>query len=639
MLLVMVKKIFNVKLYLISSGTSSNDIIESINIHKKKIKQDEKKSSFGKFFFNALFKKKKSKNKNSHELTKNIDYEDYNRLELIGIKEIMLSKKNMESKKNILNEFSNLLSTNNQNLKNVYSSLDYNCIETSSLLFDKNFIITICPFISQLVNKYTIKKYLEQYKSHFGIEKNILHNYWKTNRYISNIFNNKNKLIESSKQTNVTKQNSILQIPKEVQQSELNKFIINMNSKIDWKYVNKNDIKNYSINSFKDFLKNRIIDSIKKKNRVSPFIFVLNAEFINELISHFYNIKYNLYIENTSIFSIDLEISIDSIFHFFQYESVKQLKKVYPTRFNKLNNMNIENITVQESNKTSIIKYIYEYTFKNNKYTLFNFNDKIGIEFIKKMNLQRMSENKREEIEKYLIDINSFFEIRKTVNENSKSVHDSTPSSRSIIHPVTKKNSLLRVTSKNKIKRVNNNRKKNNTKKLTQIKSNENQNSKKNINTTNKLNVNPNIKLNMKTNIKNSMKTEIKIEEKDEIKIEGKNEIGFKNELKPDKKIEIEIQRNINTKNKKELKPEQKVNNQVPKIIQRNETTINKAIYETMKINVKTKKDEEESKEDEEEGNKEEGNKEQGNKQEKKETNKIIKKKKKKKSKKIIINN
>ena len=169
------------KIYFICNGTSTNKVIDSINSYI-----NTKQSFFSSFF---------SKKTNNIE---KIKYEEFPRLENIGIKEASLCKEYIDEKLKIFN--------NNIKNKYVYTSLDYNSIETALILFSNipNLIIFPLTSSSDKTNIKTNDKFIE-FKNKFGnYEKNNnseftnLENYWnekKLNNEISNIKNNNSILI------------------------------------------------------------------------------------------------------------------------------------------------------------------------------------------------------------------------------------------------------------------------------------------------------------------------------------------------------------------------------------------------------------------------------------------------------------
>jgi hypothetical protein len=166
----------NQKIYFICYGTSTNDIINSLN---KNITNTQKKS-----IFSAFFSKGEKENKN--EITK-IEQDEFSKLTTIGIKECYMCQENNENNdifKNILNQ-----------KKNIYTSLDYNAIESSFVLFHKfnDLNIIPLPFMSSTTNIKT-KKTFDIFKKKFGKTNNItnLKNYWSTKNVNNQFLNIKN---------------------------------------------------------------------------------------------------------------------------------------------------------------------------------------------------------------------------------------------------------------------------------------------------------------------------------------------------------------------------------------------------------------------------------------------------------------
>jgi hypothetical protein len=120
--------LYNQKIYLICGGTSTNDVIKSINNSIIK----EKKS-----FYDMFFSKKENK--------KDIQEDEFSQLDELGIKEMYMCLQNAEVKKII-----------SLNPNSVITSLNYSCIESASILYNESSPLTIYP-IPNISNSTNIK--------------------------------------------------------------------------------------------------------------------------------------------------------------------------------------------------------------------------------------------------------------------------------------------------------------------------------------------------------------------------------------------------------------------------------------------------------------------------------------------------
>lgn len=337
----------NQKIYLICNGTSTNQIIHSINENAK---------SKNSFF--SLFKKNNLKLKN----------DEFPYLENIGIKESHLCKEaNNDLFINILN-----------NPFIIGTSLDYNSIETSIILFNNipNTIITPLGYTSN-ETEIRNKSIFEIFKKKFGEEitetMTNVKKYWK-NKNIENEFLN----------------------------------IKNVSSKINWSYIpnNTSSYSSYNFSFVKKELEKIILNKYKKISTIYPdidsSIFVFNSKLIYDILKSCkelrFNKKYNT-IETTSIW----EINIDIEFHNDLHNNIikkniiyKKYKKIYPTEF--------EHNSLKYTND----KYIYKY--QDHKYLLFNSMEKIPIKYIKNMNFRINNNEKQIFMKKINTNINKHLE-------------------------------------------------------------------------------------------------------------------------------------------------------------------------------------------------------------------------------------
>ncbi len=359
----------NQKIYLICNGTSSNKIIDSINNNIKG------KSSF----FNSFFSKKNNKNN-----IKKINYEEFPLLENIGIKECYMCKKNSKNE----NLFKELNKSNKFNP--IYSSLDYNSIESAMILFSNfpNIVIFPLPYMSDKTNIKN-KESFDTFKKNFGKyilndnnEISILNEYWNTKMLNTEFINIKNQ-----------------------------------DQVIDWEYtsnVNKN-IFSYKLSLFKKELEEIITkdytDSSDISTSISNNIFICNDKLISDMLGLFKSIKFNKKknnIEVTSIWelSIDIKFKVNSNNKIIGKEIIyKNYNKFYPTEFNS------------ESLMKSSQKYYYKYN--DAKYLLFNSPDDISLEYLKNMTFRENNDLKNEILKKIIDSKKTNKNTNKNKNKNN----------------------------------------------------------------------------------------------------------------------------------------------------------------------------------------------------------------------------
>lgn len=349
------------EIYFICRGTSSNDIINSVNVINKKIrykkiepnKEPNKGPTKEVSFWNQLttFLSSEPKDKTNHKLSE-INEDTFSRLTEIGMKELFISQDNNNNNK--LFKETNI----------VYTSLDFDAIESAIILFQKNKNLTICP-LPYSTNKTVVKnaKTLDIFKKKFGMNTNItdLKEYWKTNNINKNFISIKDDL----------------------------------SLKIDWQYIPSNYASfGSNINYYFENFKNKLNEIYSKSS--NNIFFICNNKFIVKTLSNiskYSKIKYNSkrdIIENSSIWEININNN--------------EYNKYYPTKhnygslkFNQLNNNN-EN---------------YSYNFINKKFILFNTLKDIEFKYLQNMRFDNISLNKKDLITKI---INKFKENSKNNN-------------------------------------------------------------------------------------------------------------------------------------------------------------------------------------------------------------------------------
>jgi len=241
-----------IKIYFVCSGTSTNDIINSINNITKK---NTKKSLFD--YFSTIKNNKLEKDK-------------FPQLESIGIKEMYMCREN-EKNKNIIDLITKIPE------KNIFTSLEYSCIESALILLNTNdCIINPLPYMSENLNLKR-KEDFNHFKNQFGIllneNKTNASHYWDKKNIISDFLDLK---------------------------KESSKFPM---LKIDWNEINIKDISSLYRYDFYKFT--NILEKICKKNyklkreidnTVDHYLFICNAKLIENILEKFkgsYKIKYN----------------------------------------------------------------------------------------------------------------------------------------------------------------------------------------------------------------------------------------------------------------------------------------------------------------------------------------------------------
>lgn len=377
------------KVYLICNGTSTNKVIDSINDNIKG------KTSF----FSTFFSKKTNKNN-----IKKINYEEFPRLENIGIKECYICKNNPKNLELFKNELKN-----NNNHNYIFTSLEYNSIESAMILFNDISNLVICP-LPYMSNKTNIKNQalFDKFKKKFG----------------AYLLNSKREVSKLTEYWN----------PK-----ELNTEFINIKNKdqiIDWVYtsnINKSSLSSYNLSlfqkKFEELLLTKYVNVDDVNDSISNNIFVCNDEMISDILN-FKNKdkkKYNMLsfqkknsnrlrfdkkknnIEVTSIWelSVSIEFKINSSNKIIDKKIIynNNYNKMYPTEFNHGEEL---------ERKKNIDKYSYSYD--NSEYLLFNSIDKIALKYLKNMSFRSYNDDKKNIIQKII-------EKNKKNNKNSKNVN------------------------------------------------------------------------------------------------------------------------------------------------------------------------------------------------------------------------
>ena len=359
------ENIKKVKIYFVCSGTSTNDIINSINnITKKNIKK-----SFFSFF---------SVKKNN-----SVEKDKFPQLESIGIKEMFMCKEN-EINKEIIDLITKIPE------KNIFTSLEYSSIESGLILFDpKKCTINVLPYMCENPNLKK-KEEFNNFKNQFGTpnsEENITDatHYWDKRSILSNFVNLKK---ESYNKTSTLR--------------------------INWGEINVKDISSLYRYDFHKFI--NILEEICKKKykdengkykgkkeidykTTDNYLFICNATLLQDILEKFRGptkIKYNKkidIIERSSIWEIN--ITIDFLLEGNKVKNSKILydnfRKIYPVLFSYEPLIKTQN--------TSNLSLTYSYNFNDIKFILFNALKDIHIKYIEKMMFSILRKNKIKLIE------------------------------------------------------------------------------------------------------------------------------------------------------------------------------------------------------------------------------------------------
>jgi hypothetical protein len=336
-------------IYLICYGTSNNDIIESINNYininnKNTIEKNKLKQNIISYFFSR--NTPKSTIETESKITK-INKNKVTKLFNLGIKELDIFQEN---------EINNIFLSKH---KNIYTSLDYQSIETAFILYHKIKDTTIIP-ISNTSNNNNIQDLssLNRFKSYFGNNtkknntKTIINKYWDAKWNSLNLKNG---------------------------YSNIKRFV----SEINWKHINNKNIKNLNTYNFNNF-ELELIDIFKKEK--DDIVIITPPNIIVDILKKIKNIKYNKnidIIERSSMWNIEIEI--DTKNNKIIYDN---FIKVYPTEYN------YKPLTYKITE--------YEYVYANKKFILFNSLNNIPLYYLKNITYNSFSKDEQYSIKKIL---------------------------------------------------------------------------------------------------------------------------------------------------------------------------------------------------------------------------------------------
>jgi hypothetical protein len=368
------------KIYFVCKAISINDIIRSINESKKKEK--------------SFFPNKNSKLKE----------EQFSKLNNIGMNEVTMCKKNPGFKK--------VLESHIKKDNVVYTSLDYDSIETAIILFNK--ATNIYPLLNiSDDNKLTDQKELDIFKKKFGFyskKNNTIHNkIVKITNEINKRLGDKNgefkklyteeeiresltKKLPFSKSLidnymalkmeyyNVTKLNNYLS------RRNIENNSSDVSSSINWKYISGKRLSSYKFSDFEKMLKKLVLNS---RDVSKSIIIVCHPNLIVDMLklvgkSSVKKLKYNKktdIIEYTSLWEISFDIKekgkdIDIVYNDYT--------KIYPVEYN------------HKPLKTSDDGKTFTYKYKDDTLILFNSLEAIPEKYIEDIRIDSFgSSNKK----------------------------------------------------------------------------------------------------------------------------------------------------------------------------------------------------------------------------------------------------
>jgi len=352
------------KIYFICGGTSVNNIIQSINKSVNSTTNNHKKENF----FSSL--KEIFVISSSQEEDKKINEEEYPKLDELGIHEMCMCYNNKDVQDMIKN-----IATKDYN---IYTSLNYSCIESAFILFNGNDYIKLLPlpYISNTTKIETERKFTD-FKSMFG-------KYEFSNRNSNSIKN------ETSIIGYWNKKNSNHIVPKNIRE---------INGIIDWKYTYKNHkLSSYNYINFINSFMNESLSNFEEVDDIiddnfENNIFICESELIIDILkkikdkAYKYNNKIDI-VEHSSVW----EFKVDFSFEYNTHNRItkkdiiyKSFTKIYPTK----------------DNYAPLLNEHYKYKYNNHTYKLFNSLENINIEYIKNLNFSRYSMDRKTSIKKF----------------------------------------------------------------------------------------------------------------------------------------------------------------------------------------------------------------------------------------------
>ena len=370
------------KVYFMCKATSINDIIRSINDSKKKEK--------------SFFSTKNDK----------IKVQQFSKLNNFGINEVYMCKENPGFKK--------LVDTYIGKDNTVYTSLDYDSIETAIVLFNKDTNIYPLLHISD-DNKINDQKELDIFKKKFGFyekKNSSIHNKIvkiteEINKRITSKNNEYKKLYTEeeikeslskklpfskslinnyialkSEYYNVTKLNRYWNT-KKLNDNFLN--IKDVSSSINWKYILGKKLSSYRFSDFEKTLKKLVLGT---KNDSKSIVIICHPNLIVDMLKLAgkksdkkirYNKKTDI-IEYTSLWEVSFDLKEKGKEREIVYQGYN---KIYPIEYN------------HKPLKTSDNGKSFTYKYDNNTFTLFNSLEVIPPKYIENIELNSIYVNRK----------------------------------------------------------------------------------------------------------------------------------------------------------------------------------------------------------------------------------------------------
>ena len=332
-------------IYFVCKGTSTNDIINSVNKRFKEKKQ---------FLMNSFWGKKSNNTNSSNKQTK-IELDDFSPLEDIGVKEMYMCK----DSDNIIKKIN--LATN---IMHIYTALDLSAIESGLILSQGKILpitITPLPYMSsdKKINSKNLRSFIELFGSLIVNTTNSQY-YWES------------------------KKSQFLNIGQ-------------IRPRIDWRSIlnNNKNLTSHNIDKFKSIFKDNFlenyttIDHIDHINFETPII-VTDYELLYKILRNISNKDIKLYeIERGSIWKVDIEITFNLSSQRIIKKDIKYKKftKEYPTEYN-------------HKPLTFVNKTTFKFDHNAMSYILFNAHNDIPLKYLNGMMFFRLSSDKQLAIKK-----------------------------------------------------------------------------------------------------------------------------------------------------------------------------------------------------------------------------------------------
>lgn len=342
-------------IYIVCKGTSTNDIINSVNKTFKEKKQSLMNSFWGKKVNNTNISNKQTK----------IQLDEFSPLEDIGVKEMYMCK----DSDNIIRNINIATDT-----MHIYTSLDLSAIESGLILSHGKVVpITLTPLPYMSTEKKVNSKNLRAFIDLFG---SLIANTTNSRSYWN------------------SKKSQFLNIDDQIRPL------------IDWSEIleHSKNLTSYNIDKFKSIFKDKFLEGYtttadipaQGMRAIAPQIdfeipvIVADYELIHKLLRNISSKNSKLYeIERGSIWEIEIEIIFTHSAGRIIKKDIKYKKfvKKYPTEYNHKPLTFINNKTFKFDHNTM-------------SYILFNANNMIPLKFLNGMSFFRLSPEKQLAIQK-----------------------------------------------------------------------------------------------------------------------------------------------------------------------------------------------------------------------------------------------